>query len=235
MAERVAAERRAAGREGLVVDADLVEVARRHSAAMASEGRLYHNPRLAEQVQEWVAVGENVGRGATVDDVHTALMASAQHRGEILDARFTGIGVGVVESGGVLWVTEVFRQRAAAATSAAAPAPAPPRVTPPPPEPAEPEPAEPAPAPTPPPAVPTTEAPTTTTTTAAAPAPSTAPPVVLQPAAVPPEVTLQPVVVASTVLPQAALPAAGVLAALLLWSVVLGLLRTTVRLGPVTG
>jgi uncharacterized protein YkwD len=37
-------------------------------------------------------------------------MASPAHRANILDRRWRGVGVGVVSSGGYLWVTEIFRQ-----------------------------------------------------------------------------------------------------------------------------
>ncbi|MGH9177758.1 MAG: CAP domain-containing protein, partial [Acidimicrobiales bacterium] len=133
MTARVAAERQAVGRPALAVEADLVDVARGHSAAMASQSRLYHNPSLGQQVQGWLLVGENVGLGQTVDQVHAALMASTSHREELLDPRFTGIGVGVVVSGGSLWVSEVFRQRSGDPAPAPAAAPAPPPAPPAPP------------------------------------------------------------------------------------------------------
>ena len=37
-------------------------------------------------------------------------MNSSAHRANILDRRWRGVGVGVVKSGGRLWVTEIFRQ-----------------------------------------------------------------------------------------------------------------------------
>jgi hypothetical protein len=224
MTARVAAERQAMGRPALAVEGDLVDVARSHSAAMAAQSRLFHNPSLGQQVQGWLLVGENVGLGQTVDQVHAALMASTHHREELLDPRFTGIGIGVVQSGGSLWVTEVFRQRAGDAAPAAAPAPAP---------------AAPAP---PPPAPPTTVRPTTTTvpptttttttTTTVPPPPSPAPP----PLAVPPAeaqpatLDLGPVTAASSspVPAVSRLGDAGLVAAALLWMVVAGLTRTVV-------
>jgi hypothetical protein len=47
-------------------------------------------------------------------------MNSAPHRANILDKRFTEVGVGVVVADGTIWVSEVFRRPA---TAAAAPAP----------------------------------------------------------------------------------------------------------------
>jgi len=94
---------------------DLVVVAREHAARMADEGRLYHNARLGDEVTGWQALGENVGRGRAVDQIHTAFMESPSHRANILDARFTQIGLGVVVRDGEMWVVEVFRQPAAGA------------------------------------------------------------------------------------------------------------------------
>src|SRR5205823_4546063 len=106
-------ERTSRGLGALAVADDLVAIARQHSQEMASSGRLYHNPNLGTQVQGWNAVGENVGTGPSVDAVHVAFMNSPHHRDNILNSRYTQIGVGVVWSGNALWVTEVFRQPAA--------------------------------------------------------------------------------------------------------------------------
>jgi hypothetical protein len=108
---RVGDERSAAGLAGYAVAPDLVDVARRHAVEMQSEQRLFHNPSLASDVSGWDVVGENVGRGGSVEDLHQALMASPSHRENILSPRFTEIGVGVVvdEDDGELWVVQVFR------------------------------------------------------------------------------------------------------------------------------
>jgi hypothetical protein len=115
---RVAEERSAAGVPGYAVAPDLVEVARGQAARMASEHRLYHNPSLGSEVSGWVAVGENVGVGATVDDIHRAFMESATHRHAILSTEFTEVGVGVeVDGDGALWVAQVFRRPEASSGS----------------------------------------------------------------------------------------------------------------------
>ena len=107
--------------------ADLVEVARGQANRMASEGRLYHNPNLTTEVSDWDGVGENVGRGPSVETIHDAFMNSPEHRDEILSARFTQVGVGVaIAADGEIWVAEVFRKPSVApAATAPAPAPAP--------------------------------------------------------------------------------------------------------------
>jgi uncharacterized protein YkwD len=111
-AEFVAAinrERAAAGRPTLAVAGDLTAVARQHSRRMAEQASLHHNPNLATDVGGWQSVGENVGTGPSVSNVHRAFMGSPGHRGNILDPEWTQVGVGVVVSGGTIWVTEVFR------------------------------------------------------------------------------------------------------------------------------
>ena len=105
------AARESAGLRPYVVASDLTSVAREHSAQMASRQSLYHNPNLTTQVQNWRAVGENVGEGPTVSDIHNAFMKSPEHRANILDHDFTQVGVGVsVDKNGIIWVTEDFRE-----------------------------------------------------------------------------------------------------------------------------
>lgn len=113
------AARQANGLAPYSVAYDLTGVARNHSAQMASSQSLYHNPGLTSQVQNWQAVGENVGEGPTVSDIHTAFMNSPEHRANILDHDFTQVGVGVsVDKNGIIWVTEDFRQPMGASSSA---------------------------------------------------------------------------------------------------------------------
>ena len=108
---KVNAARESAGLRPYSVASDLTSVARSHSAQMASRQSLYHNPNLTTDVQNWQAVGENVGEGPTVSDIHVAFMNSPEHRSNILDHDFTQIGVGVsVDSNGTIWVTEDFRE-----------------------------------------------------------------------------------------------------------------------------
>jgi hypothetical protein len=159
---RINAERAGAGLHGLAVVGDLTAVARRHAQRMAAAGEHYHNPNLANEVSGWRMIGENVGRGSSVAGLHRAFMDSAPHRGNILRAEFTQLGVGVArDASGTIFVVEVFRQPSAGAASANAPAPPP-----------APAPA-PAPAPRPAPAPAPKPAPAPTTTTTAPPAPTT--------------------------------------------------------------
>lgn len=94
-----------------VSKADLVTAARQHAERMAKQGRLFHNPNLGREVKNWRAVGENVGRGRSVAAIHDGFMKSTSHRANILDKRFTEVGMGTfVDPGGVIYVVQVFRQ-----------------------------------------------------------------------------------------------------------------------------
>ena len=107
------AERARAGLGALTVHNGATAVARGWAAELARRGSLDHNPDIARQVEAnvttaWVRIGENLGSGGDVDSVHRALMASPTHRRNILEGAFDLVGVGVVRSGGVLWMCMVF-------------------------------------------------------------------------------------------------------------------------------
>jgi hypothetical protein len=119
---RVDGERTGRGLGALGVAGDLVAVARRHAAEMARRGRVGHYGNLAAEVGGWSEAAENVGAGGSVDEIHRAFMASSVHRDNILHAAYRDIGVGVVWSGGRLWVSEVFRTPSGPAPPRPAPA-----------------------------------------------------------------------------------------------------------------
>ena len=96
------------GKAKLTLSSDLVAVARKHSAEMASKGAIYHNSSLGSDVNNWRKVGENVGRGPSAKAVHQAFMGSSSHRTHILDGAYDRIGVGTVWKGSTLYVTVIF-------------------------------------------------------------------------------------------------------------------------------
>lgn len=118
----------------LAVDGQLTAVAQAWSAQMAASGTLQHNPAIASQVSGWRMLGENVGTGGSADTIEVAFENSPHHLENMVDPQFTHIGVAVVRDGrGTLWVTEDFKQAAAAKAIAPAPkpaAPAAPKATP---------------------------------------------------------------------------------------------------------
>jgi hypothetical protein len=114
---RINAERTGRGIRALTVASDLVQVARAWSAQMASDGAISHDPNLPYEVNNWSMLGDNVGRGSTASDIQTAFMNSPSHRDNILESRFTHVGVGVVDGGDRIYVTEVFVRRVSTTTT----------------------------------------------------------------------------------------------------------------------
>jgi len=97
-------------RPRLRLSQSLSRKAHRHSARMAEKGSIFHHSCLACVVSsyEWTVAGENVGVGASIRSVHRAFMDSRPHRRNILYRGFERVGVGVVKSGGRVWITEIF-------------------------------------------------------------------------------------------------------------------------------
>jgi hypothetical protein len=189
------ATRASKGLSVLPVSGSLASEARTHSQAMASSNSLYHS--TADQYPgNWIGLGENVGVGPTCNDVQQAFLASPHHYENIVDPKWTSIGIGVVPSsdGTGLWVTVAFEQfPAAPAPPAPAPAPAPtpaPAPKPAPTTPAPPRTTAPTPARTVVPAPPRTVAPTPRPSHTALPSPSPSPTPVALPSPSPTPVAL---------------------------------------------
>lgn len=105
------ASRRQAGQPVLARDAGLQDVAQRWAAQLAVRGPdgLAHNPDLRSQVPAgWQAIAENVGYASSDGALHTAWMNSEGHRTNIVDGRFTNVGIGRVLSGGRVYGVQVF-------------------------------------------------------------------------------------------------------------------------------
>ncbi|HEX4905504.1 MAG TPA: CAP domain-containing protein, partial [Acidimicrobiales bacterium] len=116
-------ERAAAGLAPFTMRADVTEIAVGWTSAMADSAHLAHNDayftretrtRLGARL-----LGENVAYDGSIDAAHRALMASPPHRANILDGRFTVIGIGAEQRDRTWWVTEDFVQPVAAAPAPA--------------------------------------------------------------------------------------------------------------------
>jgi Cysteine-rich secretory protein family len=112
-AQLVNAERVKRGIPALAIDSQLNSCAERHSQAMATKQSIWHD--LSQTAYScagaWVAYGENVGMGPSVDAVHQAFMNSPEHRRNILEPVFTRIGTGTAWNGDTVYVTEIFVTR----------------------------------------------------------------------------------------------------------------------------
>jgi hypothetical protein len=99
------------GLNPLAVSGTLVSVARPWSSNMAAAGAISHNMNLPNEVSlAWEKLGENVGVGGTVDSIQNAFIASPHHYENLVDPVYNYVGIGVVDSGGRIWVTVDFMQ-----------------------------------------------------------------------------------------------------------------------------
>ena len=94
----------------LKINWQLSSDALRHSRAMARRHTVFHTPHLGSVVARYHprTWGENVGMAGTLRRVQSLFMGSAPHRANVLNRGFKRVGVGVIRSGGGLWVTLDF-------------------------------------------------------------------------------------------------------------------------------
>jgi uncharacterized protein YkwD len=86
--------------------ARLRAAAERQSVRMANRGRLFHGSLAWTSGRRcW---GQNVGKGPTIAAVVQAFMRSPDHRANMLDRCYRGVGYGVVKVRGAVWVTANF-------------------------------------------------------------------------------------------------------------------------------
>ncbi|HWO72016.1 MAG TPA: CAP domain-containing protein [Dehalococcoidia bacterium] len=115
------AERSSAGVAGLSLDARLVAIARERAQNMAAMNCFAHEgcgpgpfTLLNAAGYSYSIAGENIARNnypdsQTVDVAMTGFMNSPGHRSNILDARYTKVGIGVaVGANGMKYFAVVF-------------------------------------------------------------------------------------------------------------------------------
>ena len=93
---------------------DLDEIAREHAASMATKGELSHkNPsEIQERLEEGLTrrLGSNVVRGSNISGIHKNMMQSLSDKNNILDRRFTCVGLGTAKADdGTLYLCQIFR------------------------------------------------------------------------------------------------------------------------------
>jgi hypothetical protein len=91
----------------------LDKLARSHAAGMAAAQQLYHseNVDLQDRIgKPSLRLGENVTRGATLKDMHIETMKTVADKNNIIDRRFTSMGIGTAKSSdGTLYLCQIFR------------------------------------------------------------------------------------------------------------------------------
>jgi uncharacterized protein YkwD len=111
-------ERASVGLKPLAPDAELTEVARKHSVDMFARGYFAHvtpeglSPfdRMTAAGVKYRTAGENLALAPTLRIAHTGLMNSPGHRANILQPAFGRLGIGVVDGGRRgLMVSQEFR------------------------------------------------------------------------------------------------------------------------------
>ena len=116
---KINASRAANGLAALSVDGGLRTHARNHTQDMIDADEIYHSTSAelkAAAGSGWLKLGENVGRGGTVDSLHTAFMNSAGHKANIL-GDYNYAGIGTASSDGTLYVTVVFMNKGGGSTT----------------------------------------------------------------------------------------------------------------------
>ena len=102
----------------LTMSGVLRTVARYHSRDMAVNGYIGHGAangesflaRLAQAVSRGRRVGENVAAGVDVERIHSAFVHSPGHLKNLLNPRFTQVGIGVATTDEFLIATEDFAE-----------------------------------------------------------------------------------------------------------------------------
>ncbi|MEA2573116.1 MAG: hypothetical protein QOH93_414 [Chloroflexia bacterium] len=116
MLDLVNRERTSRGLEPLVMDPDLVLLARAHAEDMFKRGYFAHDTpegvdpfqRMDKANIQYRLAGENLALAPTLDIAHNGLMNSPGHRANILKDGFRKVGIGVLDGGlyGKMFVQE---------------------------------------------------------------------------------------------------------------------------------
>jgi uncharacterized protein YkwD len=106
--EMVNSTREARGAHPLHIGPRLSRLARQHSRSMARTGHLYHSNLSKVLSYALNVAGENVGVGASVQQVHQTFLNSPPHRDNLLAGRWKVTGIGVYEQGARVWITQIF-------------------------------------------------------------------------------------------------------------------------------
>lgn len=110
---KINSSRSAVGLPPLTMDGSLQSHARKHTADMIAADDIFHSSSSelkAAAGNGWSIIGENVGRGGTVDSLHNAFMNSPGHKKNILCPAYNYVGIGTdTAPDGRLYVTVVFK------------------------------------------------------------------------------------------------------------------------------
>jgi hypothetical protein len=105
-----------AGLTPLLYDERLARAARKHTEVMVHNDSLSHQFDDEEPLQLRVSNenvrcdhdGENIALDSNLEVAHTMLMQSPHHRDNILGPQFNAVGIGIVKSDDLIYITEDF-------------------------------------------------------------------------------------------------------------------------------
>lgn len=117
--DMINSERSKAGLKLLQWDDRLAEAARGHAEIMSKKGKLSHQfdgepdllQRLSQRSVRLDAASENVVYDVSAEGAHEAFANSPRHMQNMLNASYDGVGIAVVNVGGILYVVEDFAHR----------------------------------------------------------------------------------------------------------------------------
>jgi uncharacterized protein YkwD len=98
------------GRRTLSSNFQLSTKAQSWANTLASRCSLSHSNLASGINYNWRALGENVGYGRSIADVHSAYMNSPGHTANILDRRWNYMGTGVAYGCGKVFTVQEFMQ-----------------------------------------------------------------------------------------------------------------------------
>ena len=121
-------QRVAGGLAPLALQGSMTAAADGWALSMVNGSFLAHaDDFLTGTPSNWIKVGENVGRGQSVNSLTSAFMTSPSHRANIMDGSYTHIGIAVYihPTDGRIYTTHRFAALSAPAAPAPQPTPAP--------------------------------------------------------------------------------------------------------------
>jgi hypothetical protein len=102
-------ERRANGLNALEIDSKMLMMARRYSQEMIDNSFFSHTSPVSGELLErvtkagvddgWLLAGENLAGAPTVESAFQGLMNSPTHKDNILEPKYTHVGIGVIDGG----------------------------------------------------------------------------------------------------------------------------------------
>ena len=100
----------------LEFDERLTQSARKHTRLMVQNDSVSHQfdgeaslqLRVGDENVRFDRDAENIALDSTVEDAHVLLMQSPGHRANILNPQFTSVGIGILKSDELLYITEDF-------------------------------------------------------------------------------------------------------------------------------